>query len=408
MTSALLRRLLAPALLLGCAEEVPAPSPAVPQPVPAVLPASVPMDQYLATAAQVECAAIFRCRASGDAAGLRLLFGTFERCVANADELAGEAERARWRALVAAGTSRYDGAAARRCLEALRGEFCGARPPEACLAVFGGTVPPGGPCRRHDDCADDGWCRTEEPGGGAACPGVCARRAPLGASCQSGTAECSQRGARGVVHCAFVRSLDGTPDPFRCEDSDVATAAEGPFARAGEVCADSRGAAPIMRRCAPDLDCVTRVRDVSSYGECVGPQPLGAPCERYCQGDALCAVDATFTRRCQPLVVRGREGERCVQGNDGAELCNVLLGLDCVAGRCQRVGTGEAGSVCFTARFGVDSCRAGLVCHGATQTCRPRAAVGAPCGSPDECESRRCASDGTGPARCVPDAGCGG
>ena len=242
MTSALLRRLLAPVFLVACAEEITAP--AVPQPVPAVLPASVPMDQYLATAAQVECAVLFRCPPSGERAGLRLLFGTFERCAANADELTGEAERARWRRLTAAGTSRYDGAAARRCLEALRADPCGERPPDACAQVFVGTVSVGWPCQRHDDCADDGWCSI-----GAACPGVCARRTPLGASCQTGVAECSQRGARAEVSCVYFPSLEGTPDAFRCSDLYAATAGGGTFAGAGEVCSQHRDGVQWSWRC---------------------------------------------------------------------------------------------------------------------------------------------------------------
>jgi hypothetical protein len=406
MRSPLPRCLVVAALLAACADETTAPAPAVPQPIPAALPPVVTMDAYLTYAEQEECAALFRCPAANEAAGLRLLFGSFERCVANADELPGEVDRARRRQLVAGGSSRYDAAAARRCLEALRDGPCSERPPEACFGVFVGTVATGGACRRHDDCADDGWCRLEDASGGAPCPGVCTPRAPVGASCRSGTEECSQRNARAVVSCAFVQALIHTENPFRCTDSGSPTA--GSFlAGPGETCNGFRDGHSFQATCAPGLDCVaTRLVD-GSNARCVGPQPLGALCGRYCEGDAVCTSSPTLGQVCQTIAVRNREGETCVQGNAGAELCNALLGLDCVAGTCQRVGTGEEGSPCFTARFGVDNCRAGLVCHTATQTCRPRAAVGAPCSAPDECESRLCTTDGTGPARCVSDTGCG-
>jgi hypothetical protein len=406
MRSPLPRCLVVAALLVACADETTAPAPAVPQPIPATLPAVVTMDAYLMYAAQVECAALFRCPAAGDGAGLRLLFGSYERCVANADELAGEVDRARWRQLVGGGSSRYDAAAARRCLEALRDGPCSERPPEACFGVFEGTVATGGACRRHDDCADDGWCRFEDARGGAPCPGVCTPRAPVGASCRSGTEECSQRNARAVVSCGYFPALEGTANPFRCTDTGTAPAGSA-LADAGQSCDEFRGGGRTIATCAPGLDCITRDHDGLFVGRCEAPQPLGATCGRYCQGNAVCTFDGSLIRRCQAIVVRNREGERCVQGNAGAEVCNAVLGLDCVAGTCQRVGTGEEGSPCFTARFGVDNCRAGLVCHTATQTCRPRAAVGAPCSAPDECESRLCTTDGTGPARCVSDTGCG-
>ncbi len=193
----------------------------------------------------------------------------------------------------------------------------------------------------------------------------------------------------------YFPSLEGTPDAFRCSDLYAATAGGGTFAGAGEVCSEVRDGVQVSRRCGPGLDCIPRL-------------PRRRP-RRPLRGAAgACATRAPSARstpclRCQPVTVRDREGETCVQGNGGAEVCSAL---DCVAGRCRRVGTGERGSPCFTTRFGVDNCRAGLACQSATQTCQPRAAAGATCTTSDECESRRCVADGTGPAR-VGDSGCG-
>lgn len=378
------------ALTLAACSEGPGTSPPV-EVIPAALPAVVPVEQYVAVMGRVACGRLFQCAGGNQEAQLRAVFGAYERCLAHGDELAVAAWHARQVRLVAMGLRRYDGAAARRCLDALRTGACATPEPAACGEVFAGTVAEGGECRLADQCAGDTYCSQRAPDGRFTCPGRCTARAAVGASCPYGdSGACSPRGAAGPVTCSYDQALRGTPNPYRC-----ALVAAGDPVLPGEVCYDP--AMPGNGRqlpCTEGNECRRRAAEdggTERVMRCLPPPSLGELCSGRCQGEAVCELDqSVFQQRCVAVGVRRREGDTCVQGNQGSESCDVLLGLDCVAGRCRRVGTGQVDSVCFTSRYGVDSCAAGLYCSGATQTCQRRKADGAPCRAGDECESREC------------------
>ncbi len=373
--------------LAGCSDVAPgAGSPA--DAVPAGLPAVVPIEQYAAVMARVECARFFACEPDNTRAQWRAVFGAYERCLAHDDELPGAPSAERQRRLVSMGLRRYDGAAARRCLDALRGSVCAA--PAVCAEVFTGAVVEGGECRLPDQCAGDAYCAQRAPDGRYQCPGRCTARAAVGGQCLYGdSGMCSPRGAAGPVACQYDQTLRGTPNPYRCV---VVTPTGAPVA-AGEVCYDPAASGARQLPCVDGYDCrwvTTGDAGTTRVMRCQLPPVAGEICSGRCGDGSVCAFDqSVFQQRCQRVGIQG-EGARCVQGNQGSESCDVLAGLDCVAGRCQRVGTGAEGSVCFSSRYGVDNCAKGLYCSAATLTCQRRKADGVPCRGADECQSREC------------------
>jgi hypothetical protein len=383
-------------VLLGCASEAPQqPSGAPPAVIPAQLPANLTSAQYLAYRASVECAAMFTCPITSLASAMRIYLGDYARCAARPDLLPGDDDRRRTAARVAASRLRFDPDAARRCLEGLRGSVCAEV--AACDAVYVGATALGMPCLDGRECAGDAWCSHRGDDGSFSCPGVCAARVPLGAQCDGNNESCSAAGASGRVECQYDPARSGEAFPFRCTDRGAVQVVSE-----GAECVDRGAGSGPPLACAPGYDCVYRSTATGGTSTCRAPAAAGEECARYCLPGAVCEFDSTrFMQRCLPFVVRNREGDTCVQGNNGGEVCNVLVGLDCVAGHCRRVGTGAEGSVCFTGRYGVTSCNAGLFCSAATMTCQRPRADGAPCRGDDECASGACASDGTGVPRCV-------
>jgi hypothetical protein len=389
-------------VIVGCASESPQPpAPAPTVVIPAQLPATLTAAQYFAYRTNVECAAMFACAQPLAHAALRPYVGDYARCVARVDLLPDEVTRRHTATLLAAGRVRFDADAARRCLEGLRASVCAE--PAACEAVFVGTTALGAPCFDREECAGDAYCAYRTLEGAYNCPGRCAARVALGESCFGDNEACASTGAGTHVRCMFDPARSGQRFPFACVDRGPLTVVPE-----GGECADRGDGSAPFRTCAPGLDCGYVSNASGVVSACIPPAAAGDLCTRYCQPGALCEFDNTrFTQRCLPFVVRDTEGGRCVQGNSGAEACNVLLGLDCVAGRCQRVGTGAENSVCFTNRFGLSNCNAGLFCNPATMTCQRRLADGMPCRSDDECEVRNCETTATGSHCAVEMTRCG-
>jgi hypothetical protein len=387
-------------------------TPQVVETIPARLPDSVSLDQFLSIEANVECAVFFRCPVPNTFVARRIAMGSQQRCMANLDELPGVSQREQTRRRVAAGLTRFDGISARRCLEERRANLCAqvvAGSP--CLSIYEGAMGSGASCRSPNDCANGTYCnfRTSST---FACPGMCTPRVALGERCSGDGNECVQSQEAPSL-CQYDPALRSEPMPFRCVMAQRPPTSSEPPAQDGEICSDYRTGTRVTRLCASGLDCLPRTSTMGEYGVCGSAAALGERCVRFCQGDAVCDVDGSrFQQRCLSFALRTREGETCIQGNRGSEVCDVLGGLNCVSGQCRRVGDGQENSVCYRGRFGEDNCRAGLTCDGATQTCKPRRADGLPCTSGDDCASRQCVTrrEGAGAtaARCGIALGCEG
>ena len=144
---------------------------------------AIPFDQLASEYARVFCQKAFVCC---DAVELQSVSGSEAECrsALSADlmgDLTGDQTG------VAMGTTIYDGAKARACLDIVTALPCsewGAddklrRFPD-CLHILHGTIAPGGACARSGECLD-GLCDTSSGSG------ACVARAALGESCASAT-----------------------------------------------------------------------------------------------------------------------------------------------------------------------------------------------------------------------------
>lgn len=339
------------------------------------------VEAFVAEAHTVACEAFFRCGASGnELAVTRALLGDPSRCAARRGGVAA----LRWGdvdelpATVRLGKARFDGAAARRCLDRLRATCDVAHPLAAmCGEVFVGAVATGGVCQRHEDCAGGGWCDRGQAAGMATCPGRCAARKAIGTACVTDE-ECAlgpdgQRAecfpdATGTARCIRVRT--------------------GPVAAEGMPCGHlvtSNGGLDVP--CATGLACVTAAGSLA--GTCRPPQPVGAMCSETtaCAPGSACA--GTTTMRCTAIQVRRAAGERC--GAATFEVCDGAARLTCRSGACAAVtGDGAMGSMCAAAP-GVPAgalCGAGLYC--AAGRCAARLPDGQACSGDEACAAGAC------------------
>jgi hypothetical protein len=104
----------------------------------------------------------------------------------------------RLQAAVAAGKTKYDGAAAAECLNALGASFASCKlsdtfadTPFACAATFTGTVSAGGDCLGDEECVSQQCDRTACDAGTPCCHGTCVagaapRDVPAGGACAQG------------------------------------------------------------------------------------------------------------------------------------------------------------------------------------------------------------------------------
>jgi len=203
---------------------------------------AIPFDQLASEYARVFCQKAFVCC---DAVELQSVSGSEAECrsALSADlmgDLTGDQTG------VAMGTTIYDGAKARACLDIVTALPCsewGAddklrRFPD-CLHILHGTIAPGGACARSGECLD-GLCDTSSGSG------ACVARAALGESCASAT-------CRSELYCP----LDASGRPTIC------------------AVPKANGMA-----CSADLECAS--------GSCVGaPTTAGAP-PGACGAPSMC------------------------------------------------------------------------------------------------------------------------
>lgn len=222
----------------------------------------------------------------------------------------------RLRAAIDAGKIRYDGAAAKRCQEALAVRSCDQTsrevrvPFEECTRMFSGTIEVGG------ECAFDGECRSGSCNAPACpvmtcCAGVCLPTAfaALGESCANDE-ECvigtfcsdsvcvvlSQRGqpCKLDTHCDHGFACIGATEQQHGACRALPLIHEScPYLRCAEInafCNDSQICAPIGlpgAPCASDTDC-SPYAQCGANGVCEDLPRLGMACKGNCAGEAWC------------------------------------------------------------------------------------------------------------------------
>lgn len=314
----------------------------------------------------------------------------------------GGADLGAYQASVDAGRIKYDGSAAKTCLNALTSScmaFDSSRASavsSACDRVWQGQVAAGGVCTMDADCANSGQC--EKNGG---CTGTCVAVTlkPVGSSCNSSD-ECDQNVPNGYAVC---RPTTTNPQDH-CVAVTLTTGAAG-----GEGCGMvvSTGDTWEYATCSKNLYC----RYTSggggggtAVGVCAAPIAQGGACVPQvdiCANDLACARNpgGASGYSCQAITLVSTAGQACNQ--DALIFCNPLDRLDCQNDVCVLVGTGVVGQPCRS-DWGTD-CNVGLYCDPTLGgnydgLCAAKLADGSPCnpGLAEACQSGYC-DDRTNP-----------
>lgn len=237
---------------------------------------------------------------------------------------ASTSEAAQLRASVKAGKTRYDGAAAARCLDSLA-NLCsmdgGGQADPACDQAFKGTQPVGAACLSAVECMS-GLCDTSECDGSVACcRGTCGSVVAIGGDCSASGAVC--------VTGAYCKTA---PAPSVCAPivaADEGQACAGGSCKAGLFCVDqvcTRLLAP-GEACDPSqFDCNPfRGFCDSATNLCTAHRAVGQSCNG--SNDCVEYAECTDVAGEGVCVARARLGEACLD-----KLC--LVGFVCQEGVC--------------------------------------------------------------------------
>jgi hypothetical protein len=236
--------------------------------------------------AEAQCGLYQKCL--GD---LYAIFLGAEDCVTVTERRVENGELAQLEAAVSAGEVKYDGLAARACLDEIAARSCDAlleRETEACDKAVEGNVAAGGECDFDFQCQGQAFCKIT----GSACPGACTNRQPAGSSCTDDD------------HCA---------DGLVCSEQTSACTAP-----AGETEACEGASAP---PCAPGLLCIGEDETAGTPGSCktassVFVAAVGEACSfqtgPLCVSSAACTIDdlATLSGTCAAKAASGAACKR--------------------------------------------------------------------------------------------------
>ena len=315
----------------------------------------VAMDQLPHEMAVAVCNLLLRCAGTAaDEYG-----GSATACLTEFEKRAADQSLAQLNAAIALGTSSYDPAAMRRCLDVYPQLSCDYSNETSLLAacndVWQGTVPIGGACTSNYECAgnpDSNYCASD-----GTCPGHCQARGQLGQTCanddecdlalecDSSTDVCVNRlklgdpcgnstaatgACGGFTHCA--QDSSGT---YRCQSLfGTAAANEGDICTSG-LCASGLvceatseqtdgAASPAVMRCQ---------KKASAGGAC--RYAYGNPCPdgQYCPA----SYGATSSAQCTPQVAPNQScaGTYVAECQSGATCSNnVCVAIQRIGGAC--------------------------------------------------------------------------
>lgn len=279
---------------------------------------------------------------------------------------------------IESGLVRFDPDAAMACLDAMRGlgpRGCAyEREYPRCAWVLVGSRAAGEVCSLGVECAPGMTCDRSSADGCSRCvtPPYPPTLRP-GWPCWLGIS-----GACGYgLDCVADSSV---PEGGHCEEAPAR-----PVAELGEPCSSEYGAEVPCRR---GLACQTMPGD-PTHGVCGEPLHVGATCTtdgnavQSCALHTACRSTDDGRATCQWVRVGG-QGARCETGENSRATCSFAENLKCIANRCLRVGTGLAGSPCYTDAM----CAGGLACLAGT--CDAPRADGESCHRHDLCASGYC------------------
>ena len=303
---------------------------------------SVPLDDLVTQVTATECAVATRCRFVSDLALCEAVYGPgiYERQLFNDFGAAV--------ATAKAGKARYDGTAARACLDAIKNIACRDTTggPAACDQVFTGTVPDGGRCISDAACLRGSFC-APPTSADTPCDGICTA---AGTMCNSD----SQCGSGRV-----------------CDQSMATTTSQGGCATptapgaAGQPCGTNN-------RCTPGFFC-------SSTGTCMAPAHAGEACTGArngfsCAEGLLCIASGDGTS--STCVAVAAKGDTCTTG---AECGGSLTSLGCDPASHVCVDLPSSGPCLGTGIFSCNLLSSFCDTTMATPTCQPFVGLGASC-----------------------------
>lgn len=277
---------------------------------------------------------------------------------------------------VGSGTIAYDGAQARRCIQALANSCVPIQASVAlpeCQGVFTGLVEVGGSCTTTNECEPTAYCELTDQ-----CEGTCTARATVGQPC---TEDEACFAAAGTI--ASCQEIDGNEVCVQVTvEQDAAV---------GESCGvvDNDGTERTTHLCREGLYC--RLTGVG-LGSCAQPVAAGENCasNEICERGYLCDQG-----NCRTITFADSVGASC--DPDARIFCDGSLGLACDedSQACVAVGDGTVGSRCTSegdSLFSLVACDSGLFCDRfATEpTCKEPFENGAVCLGNAQCASGYC------------------
>jgi hypothetical protein len=315
----------------------------------------------------------------------------------------------RYDAALESGQLRFDEAAARRCVDAIRNRDC--RLPALSQAALSRGIEYEPSCQllrvqrtvescvAHAECGEDGYCGYT---GSSGCQGTCVARAGEGASAEwpehcapglvltEGASSCERPRDEGET--CFV-TLDSGGHEYPCapglwceRGSDVCRRTGGE----GDACSFEQDL-----RCGDAFVCLGgRCQRRPSVGStCTAPRVHDSHSGNPCQRDLFCDADAQQPGTCQ---ARRKKGDACRHSFECAadQHCAGSVPESGTWGRCQqRPGRGEACEL-YYGGGPVTNCLAGHDCSPQTQRCVPLVHEGEPCGRDARCALGVCSSEG--------------
>jgi hypothetical protein len=302
--------------------------------------------------AEAQCGLYQKCL--GD---LYTVFLGAEDCVTLTERSIENGELAQLEAAVESGDVKYDGQAAKTCLEQISARSCDAlleRENAACDQAVEGNVAVGSDCDFDFQCQGQAFCKIE-----SGCPGKCTARQAAGSSCTDDDhcadgLTCSETTNACIAPAGAGQACGGASAPpcspsYLCAGEDENQGTSGTCKASNEVFTAAIGEACSFKTgalCVTSAACT--IDDLANLsGTCSAKAAAGGSCTRasipaQCPSDQYCAgagVDPEGTCTTLPL-----DGEPCVDVL-GEQRCGAYT--RCESGTCRALQTN--GGACSTA-----------------------------------------------------------